>query len=68
MSERRIVGYRQDLEGEWIAELECGHSQHVRHNPPWQVYPWVLLEEGRSAHIGTPLYCRHCEGERPGDS
>jgi hypothetical protein len=63
MSERRIVDFRQDLNQEWIAELECGHRQHVRHDPPWQVYPWVLLEEGRSAHIGTPFFCRRCEGE-----
>ena len=68
MSERRIIGFRQDLEGEWVAELECGHSQHVRHNPPWQVYPWILLVEGRSARIGTPLVCGLCRGERPRDS
>jgi hypothetical protein len=68
MSDQRIVGFRQDLEGEWVAELECGHSQHVRHDPPWQVYPWVLLEEDRSAHIGTRLFCRRCEGEHRSDS
>ncbi len=61
MIERRIVGFRQDAEQEWIAELECGHSQHVRHAPPWQVYPWILHEEGRAERIGTPLFCRCCE-------
>lgn len=57
---RRIVGYRQDDEGQWVAELECGHSQHVRHDPPWQVRPWTTSPEGRAAHLGTPLRCRPC--------
>jgi uncharacterized protein DUF3565 len=35
--QRRIVGYHQDDERHWVAELECGHAQHVRHDPPWQV-------------------------------
>jgi len=60
MVERRIVGYRQDGEGHWVAELECGHSQHVRHDPPWQVREWVTTEAGRQAHLGTILNCRLC--------
>ena len=39
--QRRIVGYHQDQLGDWVAELECGHGQHVRHDPPWQVREWV---------------------------
>jgi len=58
---RRIVGYRQDEEGHWIAELECGHSQHVRHNPPWFVRAWVTTPEGRRDALGTPLDCRLCD-------
>ena len=61
MAERRIVGFRQDQEGEWIADLECGHSQHVRHAPPWQERPWVLSPEGRAGRLGTWLPCRLCE-------
>jgi hypothetical protein len=68
MSEQRITGFRQDSEHQWIAELECGHAQHVRHDPPWQVYPWIQFDEGRSAHIGTTLYCRRCAREYPSDS
>jgi hypothetical protein len=60
VAERRIVGFRQDQEGEWIADLECGHSQHVRHTPPWQERPWVLSPEGRSGRLGTRLPCRLC--------
>ncbi|HTO73437.1 MAG TPA: DUF3565 domain-containing protein [Gemmatimonadales bacterium] len=58
--DRRIKSFRQDDEGVWIADLECGHSQHVRHDPPWQVRPWVVEEATRRARIGTPLFCRLC--------
>ncbi|MHB8295114.1 MAG: DUF3565 domain-containing protein [Acidimicrobiales bacterium] len=34
---RRIVGFRGDAEGDWVAELSCWHSQHIRHRPPFQV-------------------------------
>ena len=44
---RRITGYWRDDEGQWVAELECGHTQHLRHDPPWQSRPWVLTAEGR---------------------
>ena len=59
--ERRIVGFRQDAEQQWVAELECGHSQHVRHTPPWQVRPWVVTPEGRAGRLGTLLPCRLCD-------
>lgn len=59
--EQRIVGYRQDEEQHWVAELECGHSQHLRHNPPWEVRPWVMTLEGRATHLGTSLLCRLCK-------
>ena len=61
MIDRRIVGFRQDPEQDWVAELECGHAQHVRHTPPWQVRPWVLTPEGRASHVGTRLPCRQCK-------
>jgi hypothetical protein len=58
--ERRITGFRQDDEGHWVAELECGHSQHVRHDPPWQVREWVTTEAGRAGRIGSTLRCPVC--------
>jgi uncharacterized protein DUF3565 len=58
--ERRIIGFRQDEDGQWIAELSCGHAQHVRHDPPWQVRPWVMLAETRTARLGTVLECPLC--------
>lgn len=59
---RSITGYHQDPDGEWVAELDCGHSQHVRHDPPWQVREWILSEETRREHLGTLLACRLCVG------
>jgi len=32
-----IIGYHKDEKDDWVAELRCGHNQHVRHNPPWQL-------------------------------
>jgi hypothetical protein len=57
---RRIVAYHTDDEGHWVAELECGHGQHVRHDPPWQQRHWVITPEGRSKHMGTELHCVLC--------
>jgi len=57
---RRIVAFRLDDDGDWIAELECGHTIHMRHNPPWQTRPWVLTEEGRSRMLGATLACIQC--------
>jgi hypothetical protein len=34
--ERPVTGFHQDAEGQWLAELGCGHNQHVRHDPPWE--------------------------------
>lgn len=58
---RRIVGFHTDEEGHGVADLECGHGQHVRHDPPWQSRPWVLSAEGRQAFIGKTLGCVRCE-------
>ena len=60
---RRILGFHQDDEGHWVAELECGHTQHVRHNPPWFVRTWVTTEAGRAAAFGSTLECPLCDRE-----
>lgn len=66
--ERAIVGFDRDEEGHWRALLECGHRQHVRHDPPWTVREWVTTEEGRAGKIGVMLNCKRCdeENETPG--
>ena len=58
---RAIVGFHQDEKGDWVAELECGHQQHVRHNPPWQIRTWVITESGRKDKIGQTLNCKLCD-------
>ena len=58
---RRIIGFRQDDQGDWIADLSCLHSQHVRHQPPFQDRGWVLTESGRAARVGTELGCPLCD-------
>ncbi|MEC4888564.1 MAG: DUF3565 domain-containing protein [Nitrospira sp.] len=61
-----IIGYHQDEYGDWVADLACGHGQHVRHQPPFFSRPWVLTPEGRAQHLGETLACKKCdEGEPP---
>jgi hypothetical protein len=60
---RRIVGFHQDDRFDWVADLECGHQQHVRHNPPWTSRHWVTTPQGRKDHIGSELPCSLCAAE-----
>jgi hypothetical protein len=46
-----------------VADLACGHTQHMRHNPPWIERPWVMTPEGRQNHLGGTLDCRQCAAE-----
>ena len=66
--ERRITGFHRDDEDHWVAQLECGHNQHVRHSPPWQNRPWVISPEGRAAALGTTLSCLKCLSGAPHDA
>ena len=59
--ERAITAYHQDEVPEWVAELECGHNQHVRHRPPFQLRAWITEETGRTAKLGMPLECPLCD-------
>lgn len=59
-----ITGFHQDDIGDWIADLACGHTRHVRHNPPWMERPWVLTPDGREAMIGRLVTCKMCDDER----
>jgi len=65
--ERSIVGFHQDSENHWVAELECGHFQHTRHDPPWTLRPWVLTPDGRASMIGAKLECKKCDFGEPPD-
>jgi len=63
---RRIVGFHRDAEGHWVAELDCGHGRHVRHNPPFQIREWTRTAEGRESMLGVELACRKCLDDPPG--
>jgi hypothetical protein len=58
---RKIVGFHQDERLHWVADLECGHGQHVRHDPPWMNRPWVVTPEGRQRWLGFELDCKRCD-------
>ncbi len=60
-TDRAITGYHRDEVGDWAAELECGHNQHVRHQPPWQVREWILDQDSRNSRVGTALPCPLCD-------
>lgn len=61
---RAVIGFDQDEEGHWIAKLDCGHGQHVRHDPPWTLREWVTTAEGRAVHIGMEIECKRCDEHR----
>lgn len=63
-----IVAYHKDEEGHWVAELSCGHNQHVRHNPPLVSRLWVISEEGRQSMLGYELNCKKCDEGLPADN
>lgn len=63
---RVITGFHQDDEGDWVAELSCLHTRHMRHEPPFQSRPWVIEAAGRQARLGTRISCAPCgRAERP---
>lgn len=62
-----ITAFHLDADAHWVAELACGHGQHVRHDPPWQNRPWVLTEAGRAGKLGAWLDCRRCDTSVPRD-
>jgi len=66
--QQAITGYHKDEEEHWVAELKCGHFQHVRHNPPWTLRPWVTMEEGRTSMLGFELKCKKCDEGAPPDT
>jgi hypothetical protein len=61
--QRRIVSFHQDEHADWVADLACGHTQHVRHKPPWEMRPWVVEESSRNESLGKALECKKCDEE-----
>jgi len=58
---REIIGYHQDEKQDWVAELDCFHGQHVRHEPPFFNRPWSDSAEGRLSKLGEVLNCLRCD-------
>jgi len=63
-----IEKFEKDDLGDWMAILACGHTQHVRHNPPWINRPWVESGQGRIDAIGEILNCKKCDRGEPTDT
>ena len=63
----QIVAYHKDDENHWVAELACGHFQHVRHKPPFINRPWVISVDGRQEMLGHQLKCKKCDEHVPKD-
>ena len=59
--QRAITGFTTDADGHWVAQLDCGHPQHVRHDPPFTNRPWVTTAEGRAGKLGQRLNCVRCD-------
>ncbi|APZ93905.1 DUF3565 domain-containing protein [Fuerstiella marisgermanici] len=62
-----ITGYHTDSDGHCVAQLRCGHNQHVRHDPPWTVREWVTTAAGRAQMLGYQLDCLKCDELAPPD-
>lgn len=62
----RLLDFRQDEHGDWLAVLSCGHTQHLRHQPPWQNRAWVLNAEQRQARLGERFNCGWCAADHQG--
>ena len=58
---RSIIGFHLDDHDDWVADLDCGHGQHVRHRPPFVNRPWVASDAAREAMLGTALDCVRCD-------
>ena len=58
---RTITGFHLDDVRDWVADLDCGHRQHVRHQPPFVLRPWVVSDAGRAGMLGRVLDCVRCD-------
>jgi hypothetical protein len=64
---KAIVAYHKDEENHWVAELVCGHFQHVRNNPPGVNRSRVESKAGRDSMLGRELGCKKCDTGAPPD-
>jgi Protein of unknown function (DUF3565) len=57
---RTIADFPLGEDGEWVAELECGHEHQVRHSPPRTTSPRITTPQGRLEHLDRELPCLAC--------
>lgn len=57
---KKIHGFHQNADKQWVADLACGHSRYFRHKPPFQIREWVTSPQGRNTYIGFELDCKIC--------
>ncbi|MGB7346093.1 MAG: DUF3565 domain-containing protein [Pirellulaceae bacterium] len=62
-----IIGFHTDDVGHWVAQLACGHNQHVRHDPPLVRREWVMTAAGRESMLSFKLSCIKCVEHAPPD-
>jgi len=62
-----IAAYSQDDDGTWVAQLDCGHPQHIRHEPPFRIAAWATTDQGRQGMLGRRLPCPLCRMPREPD-
>jgi tellurite methyltransferase len=58
---RTMTGFHRDDDGDWVAELSCLHSQHIRHEPPFREAAWIEDAAERSRRVGELLDCPLCD-------
>ena len=63
--QQAIIGFHQDENNDWVAELACGHGQHMRHKPPFVNRPWVTSEAQRRQQVGQLVDCLKCDRGEP---
>lgn len=66
--QRSIVDFFLDEEDDRVAVLECGHTQHMRHRPPFINRPGVMTEAGRREMLGQCVPCPECDAFSQHDS
>jgi tellurite methyltransferase len=59
--DRAMTGFHLDDQGAWVAELECLHSQHIRHEPPFREAAWIDDPDERARRVGQPIECPLCD-------
>lgn len=59
-----IISFQRESDTAWVAQLDCGHTQHIRHAPPFKLAPWVVGEQARAERIGALLPCPLCRMPR----